>query len=119
MPGEEDFGITTVEALASGKPVIALGRGGVLESAPEFNPRAGFFYKDANEHHLERAVLEFEQEECSLVPAAIQACAERFSERTFQREMSRVLLSAIPDGTDGQVNPLSIRHLEMAGFTKA
>ena len=26
MPGEEDFGMTTVEALASGKPVIALGQ---------------------------------------------------------------------------------------------
>ena len=32
MPGEEDFGITAVEAIASGKAVIALGRGGVLKS---------------------------------------------------------------------------------------
>ena len=31
VPGEEDFGMTMVEALASGKPVIALGRGGALE----------------------------------------------------------------------------------------
>src|SRR6202021_3592610 len=31
MPGEEDFGMTMVESLASGKPVIALGRGGALE----------------------------------------------------------------------------------------
>jgi glycosyltransferase involved in cell wall biosynthesis len=35
MPGEEDFGITAVEAIASGKAVIALGRGGVLEIVPE------------------------------------------------------------------------------------
>jgi len=40
MPGEEDFGITTVEALASGKAIIALGRGGVLEIVPR---RARFF----------------------------------------------------------------------------
>ena len=31
MPGEEDFGMTMVESLASGKPVIALGRGGAME----------------------------------------------------------------------------------------
>ena len=31
VPGEEDFGITMVEALASGKPVLALGRGGACE----------------------------------------------------------------------------------------
>src|SRR5215469_12673127 len=34
VPGEEDFGINMVEALASGKPVIGLGRGGVQEIVP-------------------------------------------------------------------------------------
>src|SRR5271170_2713639 len=34
MAGEEDFGITAVEAIASGKAVIGLGRGGVLEIVP-------------------------------------------------------------------------------------
>src|SRR5262249_36446583 len=41
MPGEEDFGITAVEALASGKAVIALGRGGAVESAPAAEPSGG------------------------------------------------------------------------------
>src|ERR1039457_6835264 len=36
LPGEEDFGMTAVEALASGKPVVALGRGGALETVPGF-----------------------------------------------------------------------------------
>jgi glycosyltransferase involved in cell wall biosynthesis len=119
MPGEEDFGIATVEALASGKPVIALGRGGVLESAPEYNPRAGFFYKDANEHHLERAVLEFEQEERSLLPAAIQACAARFSERNFRREMSRLLLGTGASKSERAFDLSSTSYLQVAGFTKA
>lgn len=32
FPGEEDFGITPVEAMASGKPVLAYGKGGITES---------------------------------------------------------------------------------------
>jgi glycosyltransferase involved in cell wall biosynthesis len=117
MPGEEDFGIAAVEALASGKPVIALGRGGVLESAPEYNPRAGFFYRDPNEHHLERAIAAFEQEERSLVPAAIQACAVRFSERSFQREMGRLLLGWENGGA--HQDSITTSYLQMAGFTEA
>ena len=50
MPGEEDFGITPVEALASGKPVIALGRGGVLETAPPAVRLGGILYPDPEEN---------------------------------------------------------------------
>ncbi len=38
FPGEEDFGIVPLEAMASGKPVIAYGKGGVLESVVPLNP---------------------------------------------------------------------------------
>jgi glycosyltransferase involved in cell wall biosynthesis len=87
LPGEEDFGIVPVEAMASGKPVIALGRGGVLESVPEDNPRAGFFYPEAGEESLAAAVQTFESRESSLSPAAIRRVASRFSQSRFQREM--------------------------------
>ena len=43
------FGITAVEALASGKAVIALGRGGVLESAPPSDRLGGIFYQRPEE----------------------------------------------------------------------
>src|SRR5450432_280596 len=52
MPGEEDFGMTAVEAQASGKPVIALGRGGALESVPTTEPRGGVFFSDTTDESL-------------------------------------------------------------------
>jgi glycosyltransferase involved in cell wall biosynthesis len=87
LPGEEDFGIVPVEAMASGKPVIALGRGGVLESVPEDNPRAGFFYMEPGEESLAEAVKNFETWETSLAPTAIRRVASQFSQSRFQREM--------------------------------
>jgi glycosyltransferase involved in cell wall biosynthesis len=91
LPGEEDFGIVPVEAIASGKAVIALGHGGVRESVPERNPRAGFFYDRPGDEFLETAVQEFEREETSLSPLAIQAAAAQFSEKRFQTEMRKII----------------------------
>jgi glycosyltransferase involved in cell wall biosynthesis len=121
VPGEEDFGIVAIEALASGKPLIALGRGGVLESTPEYNPRAGFFYKEANEQQLERAIAQFEQEEPHLSASAIQAYSTRFSEKRFRREMSKILLSERSNYENGLafVPPVSSDRAQAAGFTKA
>jgi glycosyltransferase involved in cell wall biosynthesis len=100
MPGEEDFGITAVEALASGKPVIALGRGGVLESVPSGEPTGGVLYEAPNEAHLEAALWEFERIEASVSPRALQRYARRFSTEEFQRKMAHALgLSDIPEAT--------------------
>ena len=94
MPGEEDFGITPVEALASGKPVIALGRGGVLESVP---PNGGVFYEDASEAALNAAVERFEAMEGDFAPAELQRAASRFSPSTFDANMrDRLFGASIP-----------------------
>jgi glycosyltransferase involved in cell wall biosynthesis len=88
LPGEEDFGITPVEALASGKPVIALGRGGALETVPPFG---GVFYDEPSEEQLAGAIARFETMEAAVVPAELQEHARRFSEAEFMRTMSEKL----------------------------
>jgi glycosyltransferase involved in cell wall biosynthesis len=91
MPGEEDFGLVGVEAVASGKAVIALGRGGVLESAPLENPRAGFFYDTPGEASLEEAIRTFEKAEAFISARELQLWATRFSEAHFGEAISRTV----------------------------
>jgi glycosyltransferase involved in cell wall biosynthesis len=100
-PGEEDFGIFAIEALASGKAVIGLGRGGVAESIPESDPRAGFLYAQNGAEHLETAIQEFERKEKFLSPIALQDYASHFSEEAFRSHMSKILF----DGTSTEVPP--------------
>jgi glycosyltransferase involved in cell wall biosynthesis len=85
MPGEEDLGISAVEALASGKPVIALGRGGALETVPCFG---GVLYNDEGLHE---AIEKFEAREGQFDPTALQSWAAKFSEAEFSAKMSSVL----------------------------
>jgi glycosyltransferase involved in cell wall biosynthesis len=89
LPGEEDFGITAVESLASGKPVIALARGGALETVPSFG---GLFYDEPA--GLSGAVQRFDAMEFR--PAQLQSWARRFSEEEFARKMSEVLADPRP-----------------------
>ena len=91
MPGEEDFGIAAVEAIASGKPVVAFGKGGALESVPEEDPRAGFFYPQPGDEPLMCAVERFEHQEGSLSAGAICRFASRFSEERFQHEIGKMI----------------------------
>jgi glycosyltransferase involved in cell wall biosynthesis len=97
MPGEEDFGMTPVEAMASGKPVIALGRGGVLESVPTADPEGGVFYHAPEEEQLTRAIEKFEKLEMHFSPRGLQAWAGQFSEERFARAM-RELIEPAPAG---------------------
>ena len=82
--------MVAVEAMASGKAVIALGRGGVLEAVPP-DPGAGVLYPEMGEGPLERAVHAFEETEFSVRRHALQAWASRFSESQFQIRMGRIL----------------------------
>jgi glycosyltransferase involved in cell wall biosynthesis len=90
LPGEEDFGIVPLEAQACGRPVVALGRGGALETVVpgvtgtlvnDLDARA---FSDALTDTIERP---FDR-------AAIRAHAERFSRTRFADEMSALIREA-------------------------
>jgi glycosyltransferase involved in cell wall biosynthesis len=78
--------MTPVEALASGKPVVALGRGGALETVPGFG---GVFYDEPA--GLADAINRLEALEPSIRPAELQAWARQFSEQEFLRKMGVML----------------------------
>jgi glycosyltransferase involved in cell wall biosynthesis len=94
LPGEEDFGIVPVEALASGRSLVALGKGGVLETVPTSSPCGGFLYNHPGEYQLEAALIEFEREEKHVRPAELRSYAARFSTDVFRREISNLLFGA-------------------------
>ncbi|MEO5926374.1 MAG: glycosyltransferase [Bryobacteraceae bacterium] len=88
LPGEEDFGIATVEALASGKPVVALGRGGALETVPA---NGGVLYDEATSLALNAAVRQLDAIESSIDPESLRVWATQFDESSFQAKMRRIL----------------------------
>lgn len=81
FPGEEDFGIAPVEAMASGLPVIAYGKGGVTETVEM--EKSGIFFHDQTVESLCQAILAFEQMEADFHPDTIRARAEEFGEDRF------------------------------------
>lgn len=96
FPGEEDFGIVPVEAMASGRPVIAFGRGGVLDSVRD--GETGLFFNEQSVDALVDAVLKFERTDLEL--GSVRACvshARRFSEGAFHAGI-RENLSALDVG---------------------
>src|SRR6218665_1617269 len=88
FPQEEDFGITPLEANASGRPVIALGKGGVLETMVPYDPErdmpfTAIFFAEQTLESLLQAVQLFETVEGKLNENFIYQNAERFSESGF------------------------------------
>jgi glycosyltransferase involved in cell wall biosynthesis len=99
FPGEEDFGIVPLEVQACGRPVIAYGRGGVLETVvdlPEAAPPAGatgIFFREQTAAALVEAVRRFERSEAAFRTEALRANALRFSRQRCKVAFRDYLLS--------------------------
>lgn len=94
MPGEEDFGITMVEALASGKPVIALAKGGAREIVQN---GCGILYADTTASSLDAALREFDKTESLFEPENLQARALYFSDIAFRRRFLNACIAMWDD----------------------
>lgn len=90
FPGIEDFGITPLESLAAGTPVIAFRAGGVLETLTE---DTAFFFDKATPISLINAVRDFEKENYN--SENLFARAKEFSKEKFQARIQGVIDEAL------------------------
>jgi len=82
---EDDFGIAPVEAMAAGKPVIALRRGGLVETVVE--GVTGEFFDVPELEMVADGVRRFIENEKKFNPKIIRKQAEKFSQKRFEKEM--------------------------------
>lgn len=89
FPGVEDFGIVPLEAMATGKPVIAYGRGGALETVVD--GVTGLHFHEQTEDGLSAAVERIERGELSFDAAAIRRHAAQFDIAHFNDSLLRLI----------------------------
>ncbi len=110
FPGEEDFGIVPVEAMASGRPVIAFNRGGATETVVA--GLTGLFFDD----QTMEAMIDAVERASALTwdPAKIASHARKFSSHEFETRLRRHIDMLLkPAGTAGAImRPAAVLPLE-------
>ncbi|MBN1494237.1 glycosyltransferase [Candidatus Peregrinibacteria bacterium] len=87
FPQIEDFGITPLEAMASGRPVVAFNKGGALETV--INNQTGIFFNEQNVISLKAAVEKCEKTKWN--SKTIRQHAMKFDEKVFEKDFNKYL----------------------------
>ena len=105
FPEDEDFGITAVEAMACGKPVIAFKKGGALETVKD--GVTGVFFEAQTPAALADAMRR--AQEVRFDPAAIRAHALQFDDKHFKRRFTHF----VKEAWDKHATTTKIRVMEV------
>jgi glycosyltransferase involved in cell wall biosynthesis len=100
FPGEEDFGMVPVEAMASGRPVIAFGKGGAVETVVQ--GVSGVFFAEQSVEAISSAVKTLARS--AIDPLQIAKLAERFGREPFFQQM-RSHIDRLVSEKQGQRSP--------------
>lgn len=97
MPGLEDFGITPLESMASGRPVVAYGQGGVLDSVRPLGQArpTGVFFDQQTPEALAAACDTLERHLGDFEPAALRRHARGFSTGRFKQRVRQAVELAL------------------------
>ncbi len=90
FPNEEDFGITAVEALAAGTPVIAYAKGGALDIVQD--GESGVLFDEQTVESLTEAIQRFQT--MKFLPATLHRKAKRFDKGLFATKMRKIISDA-------------------------
>lgn len=86
FPGVEDFGLTPIEAMSAGVPVLAYARGGALETVKD--GETGLFFHQQSPQSLANCITKFEKNGVSLSREEIREYSLTFSEDVFKERIS-------------------------------